>query len=48
MGSDPLYAKYPNMLLGQHIFTLRQSSLSTLHANSQKILTEFEDEACGG
>lgn len=38
MGSDPQYASYPNMMLSQHIFTLRQPSLSFQHATSQKVL----------
>jgi 26S proteasome regulatory subunit N7 len=39
MGSDPQYAKYPNLLLAQHIFTLQQPSLSAHHATAHKILT---------
>ncbi|KAI5800049.1 26S proteasome subunit RPN7-domain-containing protein [Geopyxis carbonaria] len=38
MGSDPQYASYPNMMLSQHIFTLRQPNLSAQHAASQKVL----------
>jgi 26S proteasome regulatory subunit N7 len=44
MGSDPQYAKYPNMLLSQHIFTLRQPSLSALHPAAQKVLTDSINE----
>jgi 26S proteasome regulatory subunit N7 len=39
MGSDPQYAKYPNLLLSQHIFTLRQPNLTAAHPAAQKILT---------
>ncbi|KAA8905347.1 26S proteasome subunit RPN7-domain-containing protein [Sphaerosporella brunnea] len=39
MGSDPQYASYPNLLLSQHIFTLRQPNLSAAYATAQKILT---------
>lgn len=44
MGSDPQYASYPNMLLSQHIFTLRQPNLSALHPAAQKVLTESINE----
>ncbi|KAI5850430.1 26S proteasome subunit RPN7-domain-containing protein [Morchella snyderi] len=39
MGSDPQYASYPNLLLSQHIFTLKTTSLSSNHASAQKTLT---------
>lgn len=38
MGSDPQYASYPNMLLAQHVFTLRQPNLSNHHAAAHKVL----------
>lgn len=39
MGSDPQYASYPNLLLSQHIFTLKTPSLSSSHASAHKALT---------
>lgn len=39
MGSDPQYASYPNLLLSQHIFTLKTPSLSSSHAAAHKALT---------
>lgn len=39
MGSDPQYASYPNLLLSQHIFTLKTPSLSPSHAAAQNTLT---------
>jgi 26S proteasome regulatory subunit N7 len=39
MGSDPQYASYPNLLLSQHIFTLKTPSLSSHHAAAHKVLT---------
>ncbi|KAL0640295.1 proteasome regulatory particle subunit [Maublancomyces gigas] len=39
MGSDPQYASYPNLLLSQHIFTLKTPSLSSSHATAHKALT---------
>lgn len=40
MGSDPLYAKYPELTLAHHIFILRTPSLSASHLLSQQRLTE--------
>lgn len=40
MGSDPLYAKYPNLTLAHHIFVLRSPSLSDSHPLAQQKLTE--------
>lgn len=40
MGSDPLYAKYPNLTLAHHIFVLRTPSLSASHGLSQQHLTD--------
>jgi len=39
MGSDPQYATYPNLLLSQHIFTLRQPGLSALYQAAKNVLT---------
>jgi len=39
MGSDPQYATYPNLLLSQHIFTLRQTGLSASYPAAKKVLT---------
>ncbi|RPA98057.1 PCI-domain-containing protein [Choiromyces venosus 120613-1] len=45
MGSDPQYASYPNLLLSQHIFTLRTPSLSAYHPAANKALTASIKEA---
>ncbi|KAL7273565.1 proteasome regulatory particle subunit [Rhizina undulata] len=39
MGSDPQYASYPNLLLAQHIFTLKTPSLASSHETAHKALT---------
>lgn len=44
MGSDPLYASYPDLLLSQHIFTLRTPLLSSYHATARKALTSSIQE----
>lgn len=38
MGSDPQYAKYPNLQLSQHIFNITTPSLSSTHARSSEVL----------
>jgi len=45
MGSDPQYASYPNLLLSQHIFTLRTPSLSAHYPTANKALTASIKEA---
>ncbi|KAI5807900.1 26S proteasome subunit RPN7-domain-containing protein [Peziza echinospora] len=40
MGSDPLYAKYPNLSLSHHIFVLRNPALAANHSASQKTLAD--------
>ena len=40
MGSDPLYAKYPELTLAHHIFILRTPTLSASHLLSQQRLIE--------
>lgn len=40
MGSDPLYAKYPNLTLSHHIFVLRSPHLAPSHAASERYLSE--------
>jgi len=40
MGSDPLYAKYPNLTLAHHIFVLKSPFLSASHPLSQQHLTQ--------
>ncbi|KAG0125099.1 26S proteasome subunit RPN7-domain-containing protein [Tuber indicum] len=45
MGSDPQYASYPNLLLSQHIFTLRTPSLSAHYPAANKALTASIKEA---
>jgi len=40
MGSDPLYAKYPNLTLAHHIFVLKTPSLAASHPLSQQHLTK--------
>ncbi|KAF8434472.1 26S proteasome subunit RPN7-domain-containing protein [Terfezia claveryi] len=40
MGSDPLYAKYPNLTLAHHIFVHKAPSLAASHLLSQQHLTE--------
>ncbi|KAF8473858.1 26S proteasome subunit RPN7-domain-containing protein [Kalaharituber pfeilii] len=40
MGSDPQYAKYPNLSLAHHIFVLRTPALAASHPISQNHLTE--------
>ena len=44
MGSDPQYASYPDLLLAQHIFTLRQPQLSSAHETARDILTTSIEE----
>jgi len=38
MGSDPQYAKYPDLSLAQHIFQLSSPSLTAFHASSSSAL----------
>lgn len=44
MGSDPQYASFPNMLLAQHIFTLRQPNLTTYHPSAHRALLSSIEE----
>lgn len=46
MGSDPQYAKYPNLSLAQDIFTLTNSasSESSRHASLQKLKNAISDQ----
>jgi 26S proteasome regulatory subunit N7 len=44
MGSEPHYASYPNLMLSQHIFTLRQPQLSSSHPSALIILTKSIEE----
>lgn len=46
MGADPQYASYPNMLLAQHVFTIRQPNLSSSHAAAHKaLLSSIEEQS---
>src|SRR4051812_13348837 len=40
MGSDPQYAKYPDLSIAQHIYQLSTPSLSTYHDRSSTTLLE--------